>query len=689
MQAIKPLVTTLERERATLFATAFRTFALAHHPSLGRVGADALLNIAGPFSLRFDPQRIEQDIERANGLEDLADLGFQALNPGPRRARGASEVCCTSAWKIWAAVQWMVSAAPDHTMVTLRKSGSQWDGNADDQDVPLPSEAFAAWQGTIAKRLLKALALPTSLDDLVESLNDFQRHLHRDLHAWAQEHHPECLSPHRNWRTRVELNRLDGQTEVVGPDHNVDEELVRQLMGEDFIKTLNHPETFEEVPSFTSFCDQQKVGMWWGASDSTSEMDRHQALVDRLLAPEEHTLTGLGTLLANRYGLRAVSIHPVGGARRAQQELVRAVGAFEALAKASGLPTASVGLNGLHLRVAATTVAWSRGGSTKAFFRANGARGIRSRLHPGEMVFTAPFDVPALAHEWTHAWDHHLEHLVQPLLLDDQRQALTGEFKRLRSVLSFEAPVFKTTTTTYRKSKEKAFQRLLWDSYDVGHEEFVTITCALRGTQETKARAAQGLRPAGFERALHNLWSVLREGSEKTIRAALQPILANFVGLTEDMVPPETFAMQCAYDLVVARRSLQAARAVQTQHPEWGPMRWEAALLDQARNAKESYWLAPREMMARAAETFFSNDPMPNRPSHQSMTPWGEEAVRASEAFLHFFQAARPVFTLLAQQRTVDGPAHPMILLDDTVPWKPAALRQPRQDRPRRTLSGR
>jgi len=170
---------------------------------------------------RVDRVRLAQMIDSASSLDELADIGHQALLPMPRRAQtGDSEDCCAQAWLFWTMTQWAVAVADDG-ILALNPSGSPISAVADlaaatalseTQATPerastldpqqrsalgspffsMPPEEFAPLQLRFAKDFVLSLAQPRDFAELTQSMRSFMNRLQSALAEWCDIHWPSA-----------------------------------------------------------------------------------------------------------------------------------------------------------------------------------------------------------------------------------------------------------------------------------------------------------------------------------------------------------------------------------------------------------------------------------------------------------------------------------------------------------------
>lgn len=635
----------------------------------------------GPFSPRLDIARLAQTIERAASLEELADIAVQALNPGPRHARGASAECCMTAWRLWAMVEWTVTATPD-ALRALRDV--KWDEtpefNPESVEVLAP-EQFAKLQWRAAKGLLAALALPDDFEGLANAVARFHANLETDFKAWASQNAPLLVQKvYWSTRSRVLLDRADGEVFQEGaPDWSM-RPLANAILGKDLSEILSSllkaPENCSEK-EFAAYCAEQNY--FWrqeanlaasmGMSGLSGSDAKAQKALDERLPDGRQSLEGIAAELANRFGLRSVAIHPVGGAHRAKKELIRAFGAFSTLSELSGLPAQSLGLGGM--RVVAGIGYWAQGReqNTAAHFE---AKDFLSGEKSGAMSFTAPLRF--LAHEWTHGWDFALRVNLEGLVSDEEKSALSHAREKLEQITRFEEPVSAATTRGYWRWREQPEKKRFFD-YFFGSEELLAQSLKARGTETSKALVKGSRLPRQIRKQIQAIWPVAQHGSEKQIREKALEFAKNWSVLSDERITPEKWAFETALILLRERGALQARWLDMQKNKNWGPMRWEAAFMDKER--KSSYWLAPHELLARAAERFMmpesgdSNPSLsfiPQRTGSRMTRPWGEEAERSNKGFEVFFATARPAFEALASRCAERGLAVSMARENGTAP---------------------
>jgi len=627
----------------------------------------------GPFSPLLDPARIGQAIENAKSLEELADIGVQALNPGPRRARGDSIECCMIAWRLWAMVEWTVAAAPDALRAQLPKDmdGKPRNGGQSGKSVEIVDPAqFGLLQWKVAKALLKALATPSDFEGLANGLAQFHAKMEIELQAWAEAHAPALIETvWMDTRDRIVLNRADGEVAEVGQANWRLRPLANAVMGQELAticaEPLQEPAARSEK-EFKSHCANQRyfwrqesvIAAEWRMTADQGVDERGQKLIDSRLPPEGQTVGAVGAALANAFGLRSVAIHPVGGAQRAKQELVRAFCAFSSLSEVTGLPEKALGLGGTKLSVAAAFWASGRSDGVQAYF-AWGTGGGADQEKCGNLVFTAPMS--GLAHEWTHAWDMPWNSLTHKALPKGALEALNQARENLRKTARFEEPVSAATARTYWRGKERPVKAWMWDIF-VYNDGAIFESLKARGTEEAKARAEIKRLPLKMPRQLKAVWAAIEEGSEKQIREKVLIAAKNFRVLTVDEEAPEKWALETARLLSIHRQELRDRRLDMKKAINEGPMRWEAGFRDKGADAP--YWTAPHEMLARSAEKFAADKggvgTLSLAEKMDFMCPFGEEAARSNTAFEDFFVAARPLFEAFAKKSEARGVASPI-----------------------------
>jgi hypothetical protein len=631
-----------------------------------------------PFSPLLRPEEIERAVDEARSLDELADIAQQALHPAARHARGADRECAVLAWQLWSLATWTLAAAPDGV--------TTWQEQGKGRTFVEPSKVAALqWEGS--KRLIKGLAFAMSVEELALSLGRMHAENELWLRGWAQEHASSLVPalPEQS-RMRVEIDRQDGQASVEVEASWEMRSLSNLVFGEDLAQALRRPPPEAkgmEPPEFERYCralsleadaerEIAKNNGMDGASGSDAKAHR---LVDELLPADNHNLGALAALLANRFGLRSVSARPMGGAQKARQELTRAFGAFEALAERVALPSKSVGLGGLRIQVGMPRRVGMPNNTCAAYFRAASESGQDG---PGLMDFSAPFRF--LAHEWTHAWDLRLAIMAKGRLTTEQAETMDKALESARKTALFEETATRHAAIAYARALSKPVKNDWLNYINPGLDEpgYLLETCRLKGTAETQRIAQEGRLPPKMKREIRDIWRACERGSEKQIRAALLVFANQFEWLGgEDDVKtegwtPQAWAMDFAFLLSKGRQDLRDQLSAMEQAKEAGPMKWEAAWQDRRSKAQkirtETYWGRPSELLARAAETFFSHSDTPSLSlvdAKDWLRPKGEEAARMEAEFKAFFSAAKPAFESLATLRADCGDARPMASISD------------------------
>jgi len=717
---------------------------------------------------RVDRAGLARLIQNASSLDELADLGHQALSPAARqKATGDTDNCCATAWSLWVHAEWIVAAAPD--AFPLLDPWRQTDGPATRPVFFAPPQEVAALQLRFAKDFLVSLIEPTEMPELIVSMRAFSERVQQDLVDWSKAHWPAPANA-----APIPLNATRDRTFVMpsaeaiavsgtqssdnampsarpqNPHFARAQLLAREILGYGLFDKF--PLSGTMLPSnesFETFCKNQAY-FWTMEQKDTAQLELIAASARQLDAlsgavsvvgsatarsaspalpasdavplrakspaarasmdalPPIPTLGNMGAALADKFGLRAVTVSPFGGAKRAFDEIVRANQGFDALAAASDLPNRSIGLGGLALRLARSSYLTRTG--ARAFFLPVDPELQASHPHAaGDLGFTAPFQ--SLAHEWSHGWDFMLKDMVADRLTPAQNEIYARAHQSIKTSILFEEPASQKDRQNYlRRTSKAALADVLFkwknseDAMPFAPSQAVaqspsssssaasvssaseSLLAALKahGTDETHLRAKNGLLPVDFSKNLRAVWRAAKTGSESATASALAACLSTFVDPTrfaESGVSVEKAAERDAKRAIDVIQIYLNGVAIMKDKPNWGPMRWRSENMnlhapDFGYLPTIDYWSRPTELLARSAEVFYLNPRTPELslvPAHRFTFPQGDEAARAADAFRDFFADARPAFLAAQSVRPAESPlslSQPQASAD-VLEWRP------------------
>jgi len=619
----------------------------------------------GPFSsllMGLPPENIQQAIECAATWEELADIGSQLLNPWAQKNRGASDDCARAAWEIWGQAEWMVSAAPDGSMVSLRKrveNGNHWMP----EDVFVPPAELARLQWAAAKRLLAVLAAPFEFEELSSSLASLRLSFDAEWFVWAQRECPGLIS-------RATVTSLDKRMPPVEPERRSDEDirdeiygLAKLILGDDIESATSYP-LFDfpmkdlEARAWRAnqaylWRQESRPGAFWDEPCSDTGRTRDdiaQAAVDCLLPRNQQNLCALGELLTREFGLSAVAFNPFGGAHRAKLEMIRAFSALTALADEAHMPPAHIGLGGLKLLLGVGFLTGDRK-KLNGTFVFNEDMGPVSKNLAGAIRLSAPIQPTTLVHEWTHAWDKGLLSCAQTAMAPEAIQTLVAAETTLRQAALFEMPVSNATRRAYIRPHKREILRTVSAVFSLQRGDLLTALCE-SGNLTAKLNAQQGLLPREMRNQIRQIWRQIQKGDDDSVRIALMPTLRHFEqgpnGRSLDDWATDLLSILAPSTKVVRDRLL-----ISKNLPNAGPMRWNAILLEQ-QTGNKGYWTHPMEMLARSSQRFF--DTIQPLSIYSPTLPRGEEAERFNAVLKRFFEEARPAFDAVANNRNKSGP---------------------------------
>jgi len=603
---------------------------------------------------------LSQSMASASGLGELADLGHRALELAERRARGASESECAEAWILWAGVEWALAATEADANADLAP-GSM----AAEADCALPADFLSQWQRRAALGVIEALAQPRAHGCRREA-QFFCARLMEDLAVWARTlPSANDEGPQSPLASSAQARRLS----------RVAEKLARRLTGDAFWTLAHAPEPLwsGEEP-FSAFArrqtirfreDEKGVKVFGAANGEGGEAEQ-----------EPRSVEDIAEGLLSRFGLRRISMHPFGGARRARREMERCETGFAALIHQAKIPEKSGGLGGLAISVGRPEHLLGGG---RAWHRANesAARSVAKKgwALPGEMSFSAPFS--DLGHEWTHALDAHAPFWSarQP---PGRRRAFDAALGDLREAMRFEEPATAKDAARYVRDIQQETRKMIWNEWVQGE----LLDFLQRNAEPVVAsRASKGLLPPDFARQFQPVWKACKTGSEKTIARAVSQLIENYCppaaeapaeskemgigdgprgrGDSSEAADFGDWALFFARNLRESADAERKAKQMMRENASWGPMRWAALLEDRAqwKSLRAPYWATPEELAARGAEAFFAQAGVPELgwiESEGHLQPKGDERDRALNAFARFFDEAKPAFQELAESLRED-----------------------------------
>lgn len=343
------------------------------------------------------------------------------------------------------------------------------------------------------------------------------------------------------------------------------------------------------------------------------------------------SLDAIGELVGKK-GFRYIAAGPAGGMESVGKSAWLLNGALDAISEAAGLPESEVhaGLAGLHLNL-------DHGGAM-AFF------------HSGKNFLGFNQMPISVGHEWTHALDTNVERLGTPA----QKQALAA----LKEATQSMEPDLQEHAKMRDAKLSEASEMMGAFLEGKGKEEYRALYVEKQGNGEAR------LNPAGLEALSKNSYTLSEFG--------------NWLSAMRDpkAEPINREGMEYVHGLV---QDSQAS-------PGKGPVFLDNAKAldaDMAGGAKKGYWSSSKEMIARAAEVFFSkkgNPVLAYVDSNEMRTlPAGTEAERLSAMMekLHG-ECAKDTCFAQSKERTAlaleaaPGSKVPQTLLASRSPGAPA-----------------
>lgn len=337
--------------------------------------------------------------------------------------------------------------------------------------------------------------------------------------------------------------------------------------------------------------------------------------------------------LAGRKGFKYIAAGPAGGMESAAKSAWVVNGALDAISEATGLPENQVhaGVAGLHLNL-------DHGGALAYYHSGKNFMGFNQ--------------VPvSVGHEWTHALDANVERLGTPA----QRNALAALKEATQSMEPDLREHAKMRVAKLAEASEMVARFL----EDKGKEEYRSLYL------EKLANGDVRLSPAGL--------LALEKNSAQ---------LSGFGNWLEQMRDPKAEpikreGMEYAHGLAQGSKTAPGRSPVFLEY---------AKELDaeMAGGAKKGYWSSAKEMIARAAEEFFSKRNNPALAyadrSETRVLPAGTEAERLSALMENWHaECAKETCFALSKERTapslaaLEGKQIPQTLLASRIPGAPAA----------------
>ncbi len=280
--------------------------------------------------------------------------------------------------------------------------------------------------------------------------------------------------------------------------------------------------------------------------------------------------------LRHAFGFSMISCGPEGGALQGLASAASIQEAFFALSRRLAAPAQSIGLGGLGVLLNCD------------LGPAGGA------LHGSGWSLAFSYPPGSVAHEWTHAFERHVEILGTA----PQREALRAVREAIASMP--RDPALATLFAEAPVEAERARQRA-----------FLARILSVRGTPAAQELARSGEVPPDTMRE----WlSAMDEPDESRMLSRLRGAIASVSA--PGYLPPDTLALSRQADRMAeayAARSLRQRALRRDGKSVFALLAAEADETLALEGASEvpGYWSTPREMLARAAESFFHDDAVP------------------------------------------------------------------------------